>query len=107
MKNSRGVGTQTALCKTHEAFGMPADKEIFKINTPEHPTHQPASKNTLIGLSEDLRLKQLTIENQRLKTLVENLTVDKLNQAQRIMALNKETSRLKKVLADLILDAQN
>ena len=107
MKNSVSVETQTAPCQPHEAFGMTDGRENLTINTPEQPAHHRTTKNNIIELSEDLRLKQLTAENQRLKTLVENLAFDKLNQAQRIMELNKEKSRLKKALADLILECQN
>ncbi len=107
MKNSGGDGNQTALCLQHEAFGISEGKEIFTISTPEQTTPHPTKKNNIIGLSEDLRFNQLTAENQRLKTLVEDLMLDKLSQAQRIMELNEEKSRLKKALADLILDNHN
>lgn len=107
MENSGGGGTQTALCMEHETFGMPDGKENFTISTPKQTTHNRTKKNNIIGLSEDLRFKQLEVENQRLKTLVENLMFDKLSQARRIMELNEEKSRLKKALADLILECQN
>lgn len=106
MKNSGGDGTQVALCLQHEAFGIPDGKEIFTISTPEQTTSYPIKKNNIIGLSEDLHFKRLIAKNQRLKTLVEDLMLDKLSQARRIMELNKEKSRLKKALADLILDNQ-
>jgi len=107
MKNSGVSGNQASLCLQHEAFGIPDGKEIFTISTPEQTTHHLPKKNTISGLSEDLRFKQLKSENQFLKTLVEDLMLDKLSQARRITELNQEKSRLKKALADLILDNGN
>jgi len=107
MKNNGGDVTQAVLCLQHEAFGIPDGKEIFTISTPEQTTSHPIKRNHIIGLSEDLRFKQLTAENQRLNALVESLMLDKFSQAHRIMELNEEKSRLKKAIADLILDTQN
>ena len=103
MKNSRVIGNQTALCLQHEEFEIPDDKEIATISTPDQAALHRTMKNNIFGLSEDLRLKQLTSENQCLKKLVEDLMHDKLSQAHRIMELNEEKSRLKKTIADLIL----
>ncbi len=83
------------------------DKEIATISTPDPAALHRTMKNNIFGLSEDLRLKQLTSENQSLKKLVEDLMHDKLSQAQRIMELNEEKSRFKETIADLILDKQN
>ena len=82
------------------------EKEIFTIHTPDQSALHCIGKNNVIGLSGDLRFKQLSDENQRLKLLVEDLMADKFHQAQRIMELNDEKSRLKKALAELIVDDQ-
>jgi hypothetical protein len=107
MKNSGEDGNQAALCLQHETFGIPDDKEALLTRTPEQATHHLVKNNNVIGLSEDLRLKRLTAENQRLKILVEDLTSDKFSQARRITELNEETSRLKKALADLVVGNGN
>ncbi len=104
MKNRGENGNQAALCLQHEAFGIPDGKEILITRTPEQTTQNPEKIDNIIGLSEDLQLKRLTAENQRLKILVEDLTSDKFIQAQRISELNEEKSRLKKALGELIID---
>jgi hypothetical protein len=107
MKNSGENGSQAALCLQHEAFEIPDDKEIIISRTPEQTTQHPVKKNNIIGLSGDVRHHLLKLENKRLKALVEDLILDKSCQARRIMELNRETSRLKKAIADLIIGNEN
>lgn len=102
MKSSGEKGNQAALCLQHEAFGLPDGKDGLTTIAREAIDH-PARKNNIIGISEDLRLNVLKAENQRLKALVEDLSLDKTCQAQRIAELNRETSQLKKAIADLII----
>lgn len=107
MKTSGENGNHATLCQQHEDFGIPDGKEIFMVRTPEQTTHYPEQKNNIIGLSENVQLNLLRAENQKLKTLVEDLIHDKACQAQRITELNQEKSRLKKTIADLIMDNGN
>ena len=107
MKKSGGNGNPAAHYLRQQASDIRDEKEIFTIRTPEHISLHREAKNTAFGLSDELRLKQLSAENQRLKTLVEELMVDKFSQAHRIMELNDEKARLKKALADQILNDHN
>ena len=107
MKSSGENGNQAALCLQHEAFGIPDGKEILITRTPEQTKQHPVKKNNIIELPEDVGHHLLKAENKRLKALVEDLIFDKTCQAQRITELNRETSRLKKAIADLFIDNQN
>jgi len=107
MKNNVGSRKHAALCLQHEVFGIPYGKEIFANSIPEQTEPHLLKKINMFGLSEDSGFKQLTEENQNLKSLVGDLMLDKLSQAQRIMELNEEKSRLKRALADLVLGNQH
>ena len=56
--------------------------------------------------NEDLHLRQLQSENRRLKMIIEDLTLDKLAQANRIKELQLENSQIKQVIAELTLGRQ-
>jgi len=83
---------------------MKNSKGALMSRTPEQAAHYPEKKNNIIGLSQDSRFNQLTFENQRLKSLIDDLAFDKSFQARRITELNEEVSRLKKTIADLVLN---
>lgn len=96
-----------AICLQQTSLAIPDTGEIQPNIPPIQSIPQELKKNNIIGLSEDVRIRMLTSENQRLKDLVESLVTDKQYQARRIMELNEEKSRLKKTLADVIIGGEN
>lgn len=107
MKNKRGNRQQAALAMQEEIFDMPNANVIRTIGMTEHPLYQEARKRNDQGSCEDCRFMLLEDENCRLETLVEELRLDKLSQAQRLKELHEEKSRLKNAFAELIVDNQN
>ena len=102
MKSSKGRGRQAAFALPQEEFDASDEKEVLTEKAPSKTTHHPVRKSNIIGLAEDSQLNRLKKENQRLKELVEDLVYDKTCQARRIAELSKETSRLKKKIAELV-----